>query len=267
MRYVYFISNAVLGWLVGMAFLGSAVACAQQVSSSAMPAVTEYVSTGTSMGGTFEVHALIPLANPIIPSEVDPMANSNPDIDRMAHSLTLEWDRNRANSWIAYSFAAPTRQHATGMSSNIGTQYWTNTLANGNTLNLNKSKTATASLSTYWETRTPDQEFKGALGTPGQSLTLEWGVTQLIPLDKHETRFLEFGVAGYDEWLTANSGVVLPSSVSVRGMPMSVHATGFQANFTVPRKDLSFTFKYEPQYKVHNLLPGRMIVFGASWTW
>jgi hypothetical protein len=45
--------------------------------------------------------------------------------------------------------------------------------------------------------------------TLGQAFTDEWGVGQVLPLNKKLTKLLQLGVIGYDQWqVTADSGTL-----------------------------------------------------------
>jgi len=263
------IFHAVLYCLALIELLGPAAALAQHADLSAMDDVIDYVPKAKILGGKLAFQALLPVTNSsFTPSEV----RFNPDgtgyVDTWVQRLTLEWDWSRANSWVAYALTAPTGRYAAGVANNIGSGYWSNSIASGTTVYLMKNNGITANLTTDWEIQRQEQGAKGTTGTLGRSFTMEWGVTQVLPLNKRMTMLLEFGVAGYDKWLVLNNGAPLPTGLSAGGMPVySVHATGFQTNFIVPAKNVGFSFKYEPEYLAHAHARGRTIVFGSSWTW
>jgi hypothetical protein len=63
--------------------------------------------------------------------------------------------------------------------------------------------------------------------TPGDNLTLNWGISQFLPLKKDMTLLLEAGPAGYDNWqITEDSGRDASSSTH------EVHAAGGQLGLT-----------------------------------
>jgi hypothetical protein len=80
--------------------------------------------------------------------------------------------------------------------------------------------------------------------TPGQDLTLNWGISQYLPLRKDQTLLLEVGAMGYDSWqLTNDTG----SDASNPGVHDDVHAVGLQLGLTfVPQvSTLNFLGLYE----------------------
>jgi hypothetical protein len=265
MKHLYSIVHAVLHCLVLIEMLGPPVALAQQADLSAMNDVTYYAPDAKVLGAKFAFQALLPFANAThTPSEARQQVEG---IDRWMQSLTLDWDGSRANSWVAYISTTPTGQHAPGVANNIFSEYWTSSVTSGSTVYLTKKKTTAASLTTDWEIRGQEQRTKGTPSPLGQSFTMEWGVAHLLTLDYQRTRLLAFGVAGYDAWLGSNNCALLPGGLPARGEPFSMHAVGVQTNFILPAKNLSFSFKYEPEYLAHPPTHGRMIMFGASWTW
>ena len=265
MKHLYSIDQAVLHCLVLIKMLGPSVALAQQPDLSAMNDVVYYAPDAKFLGARFSFQALLPSANTsLTPSEAGFQFNG---ADRWMQSLTLEWDGSRANSWVAYTSTAPTGQHAPVVANNIFSEYWTSSVTNGSSVYLTKKKTTAASLTTDWEIRGQEQHAKGTPATLGQSFTMEWGVAHVHPLDYQKTRLLAWGVAGYDEWLLSGNCALLPGGRPARGAPVSMHALGLQTSFILPAKNLSFSFKYEPEYLAHPPAERRMIMFGALWTW
>jgi len=268
MKHLRSIFHAVLYCLALIELLGPAAALAQRADLLAMDDVIDYAPKAKVLGGQFTFQALRPVTNSSSPLAV----SFNPDGTGYANTwmqrLTLEWGWSRANSWVAYALTAPTGRYAPGVADNIGFGYWNNSIASGTTVYLMKNNGMTANLATDCEIQRQEQGAKGTTGTLGRSFTMEWGVTQVLPLDKRMTMLLEFGVAGYDEWLVGNNGAPLPTGLPARGAPVySVHATGFQTNVIVPAKNVSFSLKYEPEYLAHAHARRRTILFGSSWTW
>lgn len=65
--------------------------------------------------------------------------------------------------------------------------------------------------------------------TPGQHLTLNWGISEYLPLTKDQKLLLEIGPAGYDNWqITDDSG----SAANNSNDHSQVHAVGGQLGLT-----------------------------------
>jgi hypothetical protein len=183
--------------------------------------------------------------------------------DLWVQPLTLGWHLKRLDTFAAYAFVAPTGRYSAGATNNVGSGFWGNHIETGTTVYLTKNKGTTANLTTDWEAH---GQIAGGTFTPGQGFTTEWGLGQVIPLDKQTKKLLQAGLIGYDQWqVTANSGMA--GKIPANQIPYySVHALGFQTNFIAPPKNLSFFFKYEPEYRARAHTQGRTIVFGGTWT-
>jgi hypothetical protein len=262
------IFHAVLCCLVLIELLCPVTALGQFADLSATDDVIYYAPKAKVLGGQFALQTLLPVANGSLASleARSKLAGSN-HADTWAQSLTLQWDWGRANSWVGYTFTAPTGRDAPRTTGNIFSQYWSNSITSGTAAYFGRNNATAATLTTDWEVLGQAQRVKGTTGTLGESFTMEWGVTRIIPLNYQMTRLLEVGTAGYDEWLRANGVALLPEGLPADGTPFSVHAIGFQTTFILPAKNLSFSFKYEPAYLRSANAPGRIIVIGCSWTW
>jgi len=77
--------------------------------------------------------------------------------------------------------------------------------------------------------------------TPGQDLTLNWGVSQYLPLVADQSLLLELGVAGYDSWqITDDSG----SDARNPSVHDQVHAVGGQLGLTFVPWSMSLNVRY-----------------------
>ena len=95
--------------------------------------------------------------------------------------------------------------------------------------------------------------------TPGQNLTLNWGVSQYLPLTTDQTLLLEIGPAGYDTWqVTEDSG----DDVSDPGVKDEVHAVGGQIGLTYVPWTLVVNLHYFHEYEAVDRFEGE--AFGLT---
>lgn len=88
--------------------------------------------------------------------------------------------------------------------------------------------------------------------TPGENLTLNWGISQYLPLNKAQTLLLEVGPAGYDSWqVTSDSGSDASSGLD------QVHAVGGQFGFTYVPWLLSVNFHGFYEYAARDRFQGQ----------
>jgi hypothetical protein len=191
--------------------------------------------------------------------------------DIFVQPLTLSWKLNRADLWVGDGFVAPTGRYTPGASDNIGSGYWGNQVMSGTTVYLTKNRGTTANLFTDWEQHGSKDTSTSSANrysvTPGQTFTMEWGIGQVLPLDKQFRKLLQVGVTGYDQWQVSSNSGLLSSGLPARLVPYySSHAIGFQTNFILPAKNLNFYFKFLPEYAAAARVQGRTIAFGGSYT-
>lgn len=95
--------------------------------------------------------------------------------------------------------------------------------------------------------------------TPGQHLTLNWGISQYLPLTKDEKLLLEVGPAGYDDWqVTDDSG----SAARNPTVHQEVHAAGGQIGITYVPWNAALNFHAFDEYSAIARLQG--IAYGVS---
>jgi len=187
--------------------------------------------------------------------------------DTWVQPFTLGWSTKRIDTYVAYAFVAPTGRYTPGASDNVGSGYWGNDVMNGTTIYLTKNKGTTANLFTNWETHGVKTTGFGSVLTPGNAVTIEWGLGQALPLKKDLSQLLQLGVIGYDQWqVSNNSGFITPLLPANLVPHYSVHAIGFQTTYVLPARGINFFFKWEKEYQAIARPQGRTIAFGGSIT-
>lgn len=187
--------------------------------------------------------------------------------DVFVQPITLGWKLKRADIWVGDGFVAPNGRYTPGATDNIGSGYWGNQIMTGSTVYLTKNKGTTANLFTDWEQHGQRAGTNNTSLTPGQAFTMEWGVGQVLPLDKQFHKLLQLGLTGYDQWeVTGDSGTTSNGLPARTDPAYSVHAIGFQTNYIMPAKNLNFYFKFLDEYNAHARVEGRTIVFGGTYT-
>ena len=138
---------------------------------------------------------------------------------------------------LAYGFYAPVGKYntetvtlpvvgpvTTESSDSIGYGFWTHQFQGAVTwYPMTNKATAVVAALTY-ELNGQKQDFDL---TPGDNLTLNWGVSQMLPLKQDMSLLLELGPAGYDTWqITEDTGSAANSTRD------QVHAVGGQIGLT-----------------------------------
>lgn len=164
--------------------------------------------------------------------------------DLFVQPVWLDWTEEHWDYSLGYGFYAPVGRYGIhtavlpggatrGLESsdNIGLGFWAQRVQGGIAWypTTNQATAVTAALTYEYNGKKKDLEVK-----PGQMLTLNWGVSQYLPLCQNHKLLLEVGPAGYDTWqITDSTGgdAVAPNLRS------QVHAVGGQIGITyVPWK-------------------------------
>jgi len=138
---------------------------------------------------------------------------------------------------FAYGFYAPVGRYNTETvtlpvvgaatvenANNLGYGFWTNQFQGAIAwYPMTNKATAVVTALTY-ETNTKKDDFDL---TPGDNLTLNWGISQFLPLKKDMSLLAEIGPAGYDTWqITHDSGSAASTTLD------QVHTVGGQLGLT-----------------------------------
>jgi len=235
-----------------------------------------YVSKFKILGAKFVPYIELAYANGSLVGDLAVAPGTNLNVagggsgyaDTYVEPFALGWNFKRADVTAAYAFVAPTGRYSPGASNNVGSGYWGNIVNAGTTVYLTKNRGTSANLFTVWETH---GKKSGSDQRPGRAFTTEWGLGQVVPLKKDFSRLLQLGFVGYDQWqISDNQGTTTTiggATVPASTLPYySVHSVGVQSNLILPKKNLSFFFKYYNEFAAKARSQGRTFVFGGSWT-
>lgn len=94
--------------------------------------------------------------------------------------------------------------------------------------------------------------------TPGSHLTLNWGVSQYLPITKDQKLLMEVGLTGYDQRkLTEDTG----SNARNGDVLDEVHAFGGQLGLTYTPWNLAVNLRYDHEYASVARFQGQVLVF------
>jgi hypothetical protein len=137
--------------------------------------------------------------------------------DMYVQPIWMDWGFSHWDLMTAYGFYAPIGKYNTrtvtlpggaavrvDSKNNIGLGFWTQEAQVGVAwYPMTNKATAVTAVGTY-EYNGEKRDFNF---TPGQLVTLNWGISQFLPLSKDHKLLLEAGPAGYDSWqITDSSG-------------------------------------------------------------
>jgi len=199
----------------------------------------------------FSVSATLPFANNSLSSDVTgPVIGGGGFADSFYQPLIFGWRTERADLRAAFGFLAPTGKFTAGANTNVGSGYWTWVGSAGQTFYLTKSKATAVSAFQMYEFHTT-QEGTGI--HPGQTLNLDYSLTQILPLD--EGLNLQLGLVGYSQWQTTDKTgpSVTPEQAAAH---YNVYSLGAAANALFPAKKVSVGLKYFQEFASKSTFQG-----------
>jgi hypothetical protein len=188
--------------------------------------------------------------------------------DLFVQPLWIGWAPQHFDLAFAYGFYAPAGRYDTTTelvrgggtievedSDNLGYGFWTQQLqASGAWYPWTNKATAVVTALTYEN----HQDKKDFDLEPGDNLTLNWGISQFLPLWKDHTLLVEVGPAGYDSWqITDDSGSDASNQVHDQ-----VHGVGGQLGLAHVPWSLAVTFHAFHEFSSEDRFQGN--AFGLS---
>ncbi len=185
--------------------------------------------------------------------------------DMFVQPLWLGWDVPHFGASLGYGFYAPTGQYNTRpvdlpdgttvrveSPDNIGYGYWTHQFQTAAAWYPWADKRMSVNLAGTYEINENKQDFDL---TAGDVITINWGVSQYLPLKKDNTLLVEAGVGGYDQFQVSED-----SGPDVRGdAEDNVHAAGFQVGLASVPWGAALNFHYDYEFTADDRFQGHVI--------
>ena len=193
--------------------------------------------------------------------------NSNFGVgDLYVQPFWLDWAEQHWDFSLAYGFYAPVGKYNTRhvalsgapnvtaeSKDNIGLGYWTQQAQAGVAwYPMTNKATAVTAIGTYeYNSEKQDSDVR-----PGQMITLNWGVSQYLPLSKNHHLLVEVGPAGYDSYqITDSTG----GNALAANPKSTVHAAGGQIGLTYVPWNAFLTFHGFYEYSAISRFQGASI--------
>ena len=187
--------------------------------------------------------------------------------DLFVQPVWLDWALPHWDLMLAYGFFAPVGKYDTKdigpftveSPGNLGLGYWTQMVQGGLAWYpwTNQATAATAILTYEYNDVQQDTSVRY-----GQSLTLNWGISQYLPLNKAKTLLLEIGPAGYDAFqISDNTGQRFGNP----GNHSQVQAIGGQIGLTYVPLSMVLNFHGFHEYYAANRVQGDSLGINLIW--
>src|SRR3982750_2054372 len=190
-------------------------------------------------GARYAASATLPFANNSLSSDAaGAVSGGGGFADSYYQPVILGWEKSRIGLKAIYGFLAPTGRFVAGASDNVGSGYWTNVLASGQSIYLTSNKRTAITAFEMYEVH-GTQEGTGV--RPGDTFNLDYSVTHTVALTNEAD--LQFGVVGYEQRQTSDKSgpAVTPDAASAR---YAINAVGLAANINLPSRKTSLGIKY-----------------------
>jgi hypothetical protein len=212
-------------------------------------------------GAVFSASATLPIANNSLTSDVHgALSGGGGFADSYYQPFILGWRKQRVAIRAIYGFLAPTGRFSAGANTNVGSGYWTSVVASGQTIYLNSSKATALSAFQMYEFHGTQE---GTMVHPGQTLNLDYSLTQTLPLQR--SLLLQLGLVGYGQWQTTDKHGpnITPAQAATH---YKVNALGFAANAILPEKKVSVGFKYFHEFDCRSTFQGYTLQISGAVT-
>jgi hypothetical protein len=157
-----------------------------------------------------------------------------------------------------FGFLAPTGKFKAGATDNVGSGYWTNVVAAGETFRLTGGGAIVASAFQMYEFHTT-QEDTGI--HPGETFDLDYSL--MGSLRRTEQLNVQAGLVGYEQFQTSartGPGITLAQSQERYG----VNSLGFAVSAAFPKRNTSLSLKYFKEFANRSTNQGYSFQITAS---
>jgi hypothetical protein len=143
--------------------------------------------------------------------------------DLYVKPVWLGWDGAHYSAAAGYGFYAPVGKYNNGDADNIGLGFWTHEFQLATAWYPWEHRATAVTLTGTYEIHS---EYDDVNITPGDRFSLNWGISQYLPLNDANSLMLEVGPMGYSQWqVEKDSG----SDVNKNFIPKDqIHAAGGQ---------------------------------------
>jgi hypothetical protein len=226
--------------------------------------VFEYISKKKVLGANIAAVAMLAIANSSLSfAQLGAVTAGAGFGDSFFEPVVLGWRLKRADIQAGYAFVAPTGRFNPGATNNIGAGYWGHCPFAGETVYLTKNRATAASAYQFYE-------FHGTqTGTevhPGQTMSLDYSVTQVVPLKKSWKTLVQAGLIGYGQWQTSDKTGPTVIDNALGRLHYGVLGLGAGANVILPERKVTLGFKYYKEFHAVNSVEGYSLQISGAIT-
>lgn len=170
--------------------------------------------------------------------------------DLLVRPLWLGWHMERFDIAAGYGFYAPTGHYDHTRLANMGLGFWSHELSLGAIYYVTKNKATALMFNVNYEFNTEQNDTDV---TPGQYITLEYGVSQYL------SERLEIGVSGYSVYQTTKD-----KGSSVFQASSYVNGVGGQVAYWVAKNKFNVSARYTYEYTARGRFKGSVAALNCA---
>jgi hypothetical protein len=220
-----------------------------------------WVARGRAFAGaSYSATATIPVAKNQLTGDVaGPISGGAGLADSFYVPLILGWNGSPLSVRVLYGFLAPTGRFVPHGSENVGSGYWTSTVASGQTFYLTAARQFALSAFEMYETHT-HQEGTGI--KPGDTLNVDYSALQTFA-PANTAWHVQAGLVGYEQrQLTERTGPSVSADQSAERY--LVNAIGVGMNVVVPKWSLSVGARFFDEFACRSTYQGFSLQFSGA---
>lgn len=170
--------------------------------------------------------------------------------DILVQPLWLGWNGKHFAGSFSYGLYMPTGNFDVNAIDNTGMGYWTNQFQAAGAWNPWEHQGTAVTLATTIEISS-DKEDKDV--RPGDRFTLNYGISQFLPLNKAQTLLAEVGLSGFNQWqVSDDSGL----DVAEPDVHDRVFAYGVNLGMAFMKYDATFSLRWMHEYSARDHFQG-----------
>ena len=220
-----------------------------------------WVSPWEVLGAKYAAWVNIPVQNTSVQASLSAQTRFGADIDEDQWGLGdinirpiwLGWNSKHFATSLGYDIYAPTGKYDDEDVDNTGLGFWTHGFQAAITwFPWEHQGTAVAVVGTY----EMHGEKDGVDITPGDRFTLEYGVSQYVPVNKAQTLLAELGITGYGQWqVDEDSGSDVVDALNTKD---EIYGIGGQIGLTYVPWNAALVIRYLSEYDAEARFEGEL---------
>ena len=173
--------------------------------------------------------------------------------DLYVRPIWLGWNSEHFAVSAAYGFYAPSGKYDDGAVDNTGLGFFTHELQAGLTWYPWEHQGTAAMVAGTYEIHHGKDDVDI---TPGVRFSLDWGLSQFVPINEDQSLLVELGLAGYSQWqVERDSGDDVMSLINTKD---EIHAAGLQVGLASVPWNASLTFRYLHEFEAEARFEGEL---------